>query len=162
MSIGQKKAERIALDFLEQYHDASTIESSALENDVWIITARIGLISQQLRKITIDGKSGQILGYSDSKLDLNDHGINQAKVALAIEQALLGIGVPAYEMVVQKLYEDYRCRIFDCYDKPEHLSRIIKEMFGDNYKPITESIRTNLRDISEKNVIKDFLSVISK
>lgn len=162
MSISQKKAEEIALDFLEQYHDASTIESSFLENDVWIVTARIGLISQQLRKITIDDKSGQILGYSDSRLDLNGHGINQAKVALAIEKALLGIGAPAYERVIQKLYEDYHCQIFDCYDKPEYLSRIIKEMFGDNYKPIAESIRANLVDISEQNVIKDFLSVISK
>jgi hypothetical protein len=162
VSISQKKAEKIALDFLEQYHDASTIESSTLEDEIWVVTAKIGLISQQLRKITIDGRSGQILGYSDSRLDINDYGINQVKVALAIEKALLGIGAPAYEMVVQKLYEDYRCRIFDCYDKPEYLSRIIKDMFGDNYRPIAESIRDNLGDISEQNVIKDFLSVISK
>lgn len=162
MSISQKKAEKIALDFLEQYHDASTIESSSLENEVWVVTAKIGQINQQLRKITIDEKSGQILGYSDSRLDLNDDGVNQAKVALAIEKALLGIGAPAYERVVQKLYEDYRCRIFDCYDKPEYLSRIIKEMFGDNYKPIAELIRANLGDISEQNVIRNFLSVISK
>lgn len=160
--ISQKKAERIALDFVEQYHESSTIESAFLENNVWVITARIGLINQQMRKIFVDGLSGQILSYANSKLDQEDFGINQAKVSFAIEKALLGIGGPAYESVVQKLYENHRCRLFDCYEHPEYLHSVLKEIFGDNYKAIAKSIKSHLKDVSEQKPITDFLSVISK
>ncbi len=64
----QKKVKEIALDFLEQYHDASTIESAHMENGVWIVLAQVGQIIPQMKKISIDAQSGQILSYTDRKL----------------------------------------------------------------------------------------------
>ena len=162
MLISQKKAEKIAQDFLDQYHDTSTIEYAFLENEIWVITAKIGLVNQQVRKILIDAQSGRILSYTDKKLEMDDYGIKQAQVAFAVEKALLKIGAPAYEKVVQKLYEDYRCRLFDCFEYPEYLHNVIKEIFGDNYKAITDAVKVNLKDISGQKPVEDFLNVISK
>lgn len=61
----QKKVKEIALEFLEQYHDASTIESAHLENGVWIVLAQVGQITPQIKKISIDAQNGQILSYAD-------------------------------------------------------------------------------------------------
>jgi hypothetical protein len=161
-SINQKKAEKIALGFLEQYHDTSTIESIFLENGVWVVIAKIGLMTPQIRQVLIDENSGRILSYIDKSTVNGNHAIRQAKVASAVEKALLRIGPPAHEKVVQKLYEDYRCHLFDCYEKPEYLNKVIKEVFGDNYMVIVDSIKDHLREPSEQKTFLDFLTVISK
>lgn len=161
-SINQKKAEKIALEFLEQYHDTSTIESIFLENGVWIVTAKIGLVTPQIRQVLIDEHSGRILSYVDKTPINGNHAITQAKVASAIEKTLLRIGSPVHEKVIQKLYEDYHCHLFDCYEKPEYLNKVIKEIFGDNYMAVVESIKTDLKETSEQKSFLDFLTVISK
>lgn len=162
LPINQKKAEKIAIEFLEQYHDTSTIESIFLENGVWIVTAKIGLMTPQIRQVLIDENSGRILSYVDRTAVNGNYAIKQARVASAVEKALLRIGPPAHEKVVQKLYEDYQCHLFDCYEKPEYLNKVIKEIFGDNYTSIVESIKTNLKDVDEQKTFGDFLKVISK
>ena len=160
--ISQKRAEGIAVGFLDQYHPANTIESVVMEDDIWIITARIGLVDQQIRKITIDGNSGQILSYADKKLVANNHIVKQAQVTHAIEKALVKIGFPVYENVVQKLYENYHCHLHDCYEHPEYLHEVIKEIFGSSYKDLVESIKTQLEENAEHETVADFLTVISK
>ena len=162
MIISQKKAEKITIDFLEQYHDASTIESIFLENGIWLVTAKIGMMAPQIRQVLIDANSGRILGYSDRKSDDDSHVITQAQVASAVEMALLGLGPPAYDKVVQKLYEDYHCRVFDCYEYPEYLNKVIKEVFGDNYILVVELIKTSLKKTAEQKTFVDFLKSISK
>ncbi|HEY8109251.1 MAG TPA: hypothetical protein VIG05_00080 [Candidatus Nitrosotenuis sp.] len=162
LSINQKKAEKIAIGFLEQYHDTSTIESIFLENGVWVVTAKIGLMTPQVRQVLIDENSGRILSYVD-KTAVNGNSImKQAKVASAVEKALLRIGPPAHEKVVQKLYDDYHCHLFDCYEKPEYLNKVIKEIFGDNYIVIVESIKDQLKETTEQKTFMDFLTIISK
>lgn len=162
LPINQKKAEKITIEFLEQSHDTSTIESIFLENGVWIVTAKIGLITPQIRQVLIDENSGRILSYIDKTTASGSYAIKQAKVASAVEKALLRLGPPAREKVVQKLYEDYKCHLFDCYENPEYLNKVIKETFGDNYTAIIDSIKTNLKEADEQKTFGDFLEVISK
>jgi len=161
-AINQKKAEGIAVGFLEQYHPTNTIESVVMEGGVWIITAKIGLVDQQIRKIIIDGSNGRILSYADRKLVTDNYAIKQAQVTSAVEKALVGIGFPVYENVVQRLYENHRCQLYDCYEHPEYLHEVIKEMFGDNHKDLVESIKTQLKENVEQKEIRDFLTAISK
>lgn len=160
--INQKKAEKIAIDFLEQYHDTCTIKSAFLENEVWVVGVKIGLAASTSRQVMIDANSGRILGYTDKEMPEDTFAIKRAKAASAIEKALLGIGQPTYEKVVQKLYTDYQCDLFDCYENPEYLNKVIKEIFGENYIAIVESIKDNLKKATEQINFTDFLKVISK
>jgi hypothetical protein len=119
-------------------------------------------MTPQVRQVLIDENSGRILSYVD-KTAVNGNSImKQAKVASAVEKALLRIGPPAHEKVVQKLYADYHCHLFDCYEKPEYLNKVIKEIFGDNYIVIVESIKDQLKETTEQKTFMDFLTIISK
>ena len=74
--------------------------------------------------------------------------IKKALVTLAIEQTLLELGTPALEKVSKKLFEDYHYYIQDCYTKPEHLNRVLKELFGNSHTVIVQSIRRRLEKMS--------------
>lgn len=154
------KAEKIAINFLQQYHSTSTVESSILNGEIWIVTTRIGLIDKQIRKIMIGANRGEILGYTDG--ETSNYVIKKSQIYLSIEKSLLGIGPPAYDKVIQKLYEEYHCHLPDCFEYPDYLNKVLKELFGDNYKSIVESIKNNLKDIVDEKPIRDFLIAISK
>jgi hypothetical protein len=159
--IDQRKAKVIARKFLEQYHSTITIESVFLENEIWIVSAYVGLINKQFKKILINHR-GTILGYTDKELPENSRAIKNAMILLAIEKALLEIGKPTYEIVVKKLYQKYHCYISDCYEYPEPLNKVLKEIFGNNYTVIVDSIEAHLKDLKQEKPIGDFLSAISK
>lgn len=159
-SVDQNKVKKIALDFLEQYHDASTIESSHFEDGVWTVFAKVGLITQQIKKILID-TNGKILSYSDIRIPGNKYAANQILVAFAVEKILLNIGRPVYETVTQKLHEDYGYDLFDCYENPDCLNIVMKEILGENYSSVVEMIKEQLSEEREQKTV-DFLAVISK
>ena len=157
----QEKVKKIALDFLEQYHDASTIESATLVGGVWVVLAQIGQIMPQTKKISIDAQSGQILSYTDITLPSAKSEIKQAQVTSAVENALLQIGTPVYETVIQKLDENYNCNLFECYDRPECLNQVIKEILGEKYLSVVGSIKSQLITDKEQKTV-EFLAVISR
>jgi len=87
---------------------------------------------------------------------------NQSWVSIAIERSLLHIGFDALNIVRQRLSDDYNRNFSDCYENPEFLNRILKDLYGDSYKAIVESIRKNLKDcLREEHIIK-FEKEISK
>ena len=159
-SIDQNKAKKIALDFLEQYHDASTIESVRFEDGIWMVMAKVGLITQRIKKILI-GTNGNIISYSDISVPTTKYGPNQILVAFAVEKILLNFGRPVYETVTQKLSADYGYDLFDCYENPDCLNRVMKEILGENYSSVVEMIKAQLSEEREQKTV-DFLAVISK
>ena len=86
----------------------------------------------------------------------------KALVAFAIERVLLDIGKPALEKVTKRLYEEYQCYLSDCYERPEILSKVLKDLYGKSYTAIVQSIRKELDDFVEQKSIKAFLKVISQ
>jgi hypothetical protein len=160
--VDRKRAEKIAENFLQQYHSTITIESAFLEDGIWLVTTKIGLINKQIRRILIDENSGKILSYTDKEITNKDHIIKKSLISLSIENALCKIGDPTYEKVIQKLYEDYHCYLPDCYEYPEYLNKVLKEIFGSNYKAIVDAIKINLKDLAEQKPITEFLTAISK
>lgn len=61
--IDSLRAQELARRFLSQYH--SVIDTKAdLENGVWVVTAYLGFSNTQTRKVSIDVRSGRILGYT--------------------------------------------------------------------------------------------------
>ncbi len=96
---------------------------------------------------------------------LERHGFNKVRkglVSVAIEKALLDIGNGPYDRVVEELHKRYHCYLTDCYDHPEYLIQILKELFGTSYKVIVYSIQNTLNEFSGHEQIARFLRVISK
>jgi len=81
---------------------------------------------------------------------------------LAIEKALLDVGKPTYNEVLGKLYQDYHSSISDCYENPEYLSRVLKELYGQSHLAIIESIKKQLDDVSRQEEIINFVMKISE
>jgi hypothetical protein len=81
----------------------------------------------------------------------------KALVVLAIEKALLEIGKPTYDEVLGKLAQDYNCYLSDCYEHPEYLSRVLKDLYGQCRMEIIKSIEQFLVEMKEYEDIQGFI-----
>ena len=86
----------------------------------------------------------------------------KALVVMAIEKALLEVGKPTYDEVLGKLKKDYNCYLSDCYEYPEYLSRVLKELYGQSYSAIIESIKKYLAEMNTQEGIANFIMKISE
>ena len=92
----------------------------------------------------------------------NDKEIRKALVAVSVEQVLRDIGTPTYEKVVHQLYQEYHCYLPDCFEHPEYLNKILKQLFGNSSGTVVDSIKNRLEEFSSQKSINDFLVAISK
>ncbi len=83
-------------------------------------------------------------------------------IIAAIEKSLLEIGKPDLNKVKQRLMEDYNRTLADCYDEPEFLSRILKDIYGKAHVTIVDAIKKNLDNMSETKQVKEFLDIIAR
>ena len=83
-------------------------------------------------------------------------------IIAAIEKSLLEIGKPDLNKVKQRLMEDYNRTLADCYDEPEFLNRILKDIYGKAHVTIVESIKKNLDNMSSSKPVKEFLKMIAE
>ena len=95
-------------------------------------------------------------------IEEDNYQIKSALVTLAIEQTLLEFGTPTLEKVSKKLFEDYHCYMPDCYNNPEYLNKVLKELFGNSHTVIIQSIRKRLDGYASQDPIKNFLAKISE
>jgi hypothetical protein len=86
--------------------------------------------------------------------------IMKALATLAIEKTLLDIGKPVYDTVTNRLSKKYHCYISDCFEKPEYLKAVLKELYGESYNEIITSIEQELKEVIENKKIKVFLRVL--
>lgn len=63
LTVDEFKAREIARKFLEQYHSI-IVSDVLLEDEVWTVSAKTGLMPKDVKKVMIDAKTGRILGYS--------------------------------------------------------------------------------------------------
>jgi len=63
LTIDEFKAKEIAKKFLEQYHSI-VVSDVLLEDEVWTVSAKTGLMPKDVKKVMIDAETGRILGYS--------------------------------------------------------------------------------------------------
>lgn len=89
-----------------------------------------------------------------------DHKIRKVLVTLVIEKTLLNFSQQTYDLVAERLLKDYHCYISDCYDNPEYLQRILKDIYGDVHHKIIKSIEEKLQEFSYEKPIEKFLETI--
>jgi hypothetical protein len=91
----------------------------------------------------------------------NSNQVKKALVSLAIETVLLEIGKPTYDEVSHKLFKDYKCYLPDCYEHPEYLKRILRDLYGTSSTVITDSIKKQLEEFETQKGIDVFVAGIS-
>lgn len=78
-------------------------------------------------------------------------------VDIAIQKALLESGSVTLERVNNRLFEIYRSDLSDCYDNPEYLREVLKDVFGDSHTRVVDAIKIRLQSISHHKQIEVFL-----
>jgi hypothetical protein len=66
-----------------------------------------------------------------------------------------------YNLVLAKLKSLYDCTIRDCYEHPEYLKTVLKEVYKENYYSIVQEIRVELGDLVVEE-INDFINILLK
>lgn len=93
-------------------------------------------------------------------MDATDVQIRKAILSLAIEQGLLDVGQPVLEAVEHRLYKNYKCYLPDCSEHPEYLNKILKDLYGNSYKTIADSITKRLHEFSYTQKIEEFIQIV--
>lgn len=83
-------------------------------------------------------------------------------VGLAVEKTLLEMGKPELDQVSERLSEKYHCQIFDCYEHPQYLNQVLKDLYGNSYKAIVEKIQKNIGEFYTEESVIHFLKVINQ
>ncbi|MEM3143405.1 MAG: hypothetical protein QXW91_02110 [Candidatus Nitrosotenuis sp.] len=80
----------------------------------------------------------------------------RALVGSSVELVLMRSG-PQYHAVVSKLEYHYNCKIIYCFDHPEHLSAVLREVYRKDYDGIIDSIEAEFGEAIEQTEISDFV-----
>jgi hypothetical protein len=83
-------------------------------------------------------------------------------VTISVEVVLMRKGGPQYQLVLARLERDYECKIFDCFEHPQHLRAVLKDVYGDDYPDIIEKIELELGESAGEKEVADFLSVLKQ
>lgn len=81
-------------------------------------------------------------------------------VVLAVEHTLLKIGKKTLEKVQEEMHQKYKCDISDCYEHPEYLGKILKELFGDSHHEVVRDVNKYLDEFAYQKPIAEFLAKI--
>jgi len=93
-------------------------------------------------------------------LDSENH-MKKIMVTLAIKNTLLELGIHEYDKIVSLLQKEHSCTLEDCYENPEYLRNILKDLFGDSYPDILNSLSENMKEILTHQTVKDFFQVLN-
>ena len=65
-----------------------------------------------------------------------------------------------YNLVIAKLNALYDAGLRDCYDHPDYLRIILKEVYKDNYQSILNEIKMCLDDLLQVEDISNFIKIM--
>ncbi|MGI0066323.1 MAG: hypothetical protein ACREA5_00470 [Nitrosotalea sp.] len=81
-------------------------------------------------------------------------------VVLAIEHTLLKTSKATLEKVQSGLHQEFNCDISDCYEHPERLNRVLKDLFGATQYEIVKEVNRYLDEFSYQGPVAEFLGKI--
>jgi len=88
--------------------------------------------------------------------------VKRALVSLVIETTLLEIEKETYDKVVHDLHKKYRCYLPDCYEHPEYLNEILKDLYGSAHNVVVEKINKQLEEFSYHKSISHFVKILNQ
>ena len=87
--------------------------------------------------------------------------MKRTMITLAIKNTFLELGLEEYDKIVLMLQKDYHCSLEDCYDNPEYLKQVLKDLLGDSYNDVLNSLKENIKNISSNKTTLNFLDALS-
>ena len=90
---------------------------------------------------------------------LSDEQIKE-NLALSIEVVLMRRGGPEFQMVLAKLKNNFNLDIINCYEKPEYLRKVLKEVYREDFKSVVEEIIWELGEYAQEQKITGFLDAL--
>ena len=91
----------------------------------------------------------------------SENQMKKTMVTLALKNTLLELGIQEYDKVISLLQKDHSCTLEDCFENPEYLRNILKDLFGESYPDILNSLSENMKSIPSQQSVKDFLQALS-
>jgi len=90
------------------------------------------------------------------------HYAEQHKIALisSLEVVLMSMGNTKYNLVVAKLNSLYDCSIRDCYEHPEYLKPILKEVYSKDYDRIIDEVKAHLDELVNEEDLANFFKIM--
>lgn len=86
----------------------------------------------------------------------------RALISVTIENALLEKGgLPLLDEVNSRLYMKFNSSIAGCYDRPDYIKEILKEMFGEAHRELMKSISDKLAEFDYNDSILQFIKKIN-
>jgi hypothetical protein len=84
------------------------------------------------------------------------------KIALIsyVELVLMRRGDVNYHLVLAKLDSLYDCKITDCYDHPEYLKEVLKDVYKEEYHSLVSQIRSYLGELEDDPEIIAFFNIM--
>lgn len=77
-----------------------------------------------------------------------------------VELVLMRRGNTNYHLVLAKLGSLYDCKIVDCYDHPEYLKTVLKEVYKEEYGSVISQIKSYLGDLDDVPKIIAFFKIM--
>ncbi len=83
-------------------------------------------------------------------------------VAISIEMVLMRTNGPQYFLTISRLERDYNCKIADCFEHPQYLKNVLKDVYENSYDKILGDLEMELGEIVSEKEIQDFLDALRK
>jgi hypothetical protein len=65
-----------------------------------------------------------------------------------------------YHLVMAKLGSLYECKISDCYEHPEYLKAVLKDVYKGEYLAVVSQIKSYLGEMVDVKEIIDFFKIM--
>ena len=92
----------------------------------------------------------------------NNYGMEKVLVGLAIEHTLLQIGKSAFDKAEDQFQKKYQHSLIDCYDYPQYLNEILRDVFGKSHSDVIKSIEEFLEEFKHDHPIEVFIEKIKQ
>ena len=77
-----------------------------------------------------------------------------------VELVLMRRGDTNYHLVMARLGSLYDCKIMDCYDHPEYLKTVLKDVYKEDYDSVISQIKSYLGDLEDIPQIINFFKIM--
>jgi len=84
----------------------------------------------------------------------------KTQVSISVESTLREIGKFEFRKILDMLKENYNVTLSDCYDNPEFLKKILKDLFGNSYESIIATLEKNLDGLVLMEPVNEFLTIM--